>query len=119
MTIPLIESQARNVASRVPNSVGFDPATILMILTTVLPLLAKCFGRNDESDPTKMKAEIATQNERAPEQLRRRTARRIRGDADHPMTKPQSFALADAVIAEAVESDDEAVASFAVACSSV
>lgn len=111
-----IETRAKSVASRVPPTVGIDPVTILTILTTVLPLLMKCFQRNDEPNPAAMRANIKGQHERAPEQLRRRTARRIRGEADEPMTKAQSFTLADAVIAEACEADETAVASFAAAC---
>ncbi|CAB4144914.1 hypothetical protein UFOVP466_86 [uncultured Caudovirales phage] len=111
-----LDEQARACAARVPNNVGFDPITIVTILTQVLPLLMSCFQRNDEPSPAAMRAEVKAQQVRAPEQLRRRTARRIRGDADVPMTKTESLMLADAVIAECCESEDSTVVSLAMAC---
>lgn len=111
-----IEKQAQAVAARVPATVGFEPAAIIGILTVVLPMLMKCFQRNDEPSPADMRANIKLQNEQAPAQLRRRTARRIRGDANEPMTRAQSFALAEAVVEEAISTDDATMASLAAAC---
>jgi hypothetical protein len=95
------EKQAVRVAARVPATVGFDPATVISLLVTVLPMILKCFNKNDETDPAKINAAVRQQNESAPTVLRRRTARRIRGEAETPMTKAQSFVLAEAVIEEA------------------
>ena len=105
-----MEDQAQRVSARVSPSVGFDPATIFVIISTVLPLIIKCFSKNDEPDPAKVNAAVKKQHASNPVALRRRTARRIRGEAEQPMSKLQSFDLADAVIAEACESDPETVA---------
>ncbi len=43
---------AERIAPRLTRSVGFDPLTIVSILTTLLPLLASCFNdEEDEEDP--------------------------------------------------------------------
>lgn len=97
-----LERQAKLTADRVGPEVGFDPLTILTLLTTLLPLLGQCFNRNDEPNPALAAASIKRYHDRAPEQLRRRTARRVRAEADQPMTKEQSFILADAIIAQAL-----------------
>ena len=107
------EKQAVRVAARVPATVGFDPVTVITILTTVLPMILKCFNKNDVAgDPAKINAAVKAQNESAPAVLRRRTARRIRGEADQPMSKEQSFTLAEAVIAEACEANESDVVSM-------
>lgn len=112
-----LKSQAEKIAARVDASaVGFDPITIITIITQVLPLIMQCFARNDEPNPAQVSAEVRAQNARAPKQLRKRTARRIRGDADQPMTREESFALAEAVIAEACEAEPETVSAL---CASV
>jgi len=116
MNRDVIEQRAARVAARVPENVGFDPVTVITILTTVIPLISQCFGRNDESDPDRISEAVMRQNESAPHRLRVRTARRIRGEADHPMTKQQAFALAEAVIEDVIESEPEGVALVAMAC---
>ena len=108
MSISSLEIQAKAAADRVDaNAVGFDPLTILTIITTILPLLMNCFNRSDEPNPSMVKASFKRYHDAQPELLRRRTARRIRAEADEPMTKDQSFALADAVIAQALSADDD------------
>ena len=106
------EKQAVRVAARVPEAAGLDPVTVITILTTVLPMILKCFNKNDETDPAKINAAVKRQNDSAPAVLRRRTARRIRGEADHPMSKEQSFTLAEAVIAEVCEANESDVVSM-------
>lgn len=116
MASEIIQKQAERVAARVDaQSVGFDPATIIMILSTVLPLILKCFQKNDEPNPAQVNAAVKRQYESAPGVLRRRTARRIRGEAEQPMTKAQSFELADAVIAEACEAEPETMVALCAA----
>lgn len=104
---------AEAIATRVDSSkVSFDPVTIITILTTVLPLITGCFRRNDQPDPDQVSASVRDAHERNPESLRRRTARRIRGEADHPMTKAEALELADATIAHALETPAELVAAY-------
>ena len=105
-----LKTQAELAAERVdPNKVGLDPVSILTILTAVLPLLAQCFNRNESPSPQNAAVSLRKAHERNPESLRRRTARRIRAEADEPMLKSDSFVLADAVIAQALETDDATV----------
>jgi hypothetical protein len=107
------EQHAEQIAASVDSSkVGFDPVTIITILTTVLPLITSCFKRNDQSDPEQVSAAVRAAHERNPDALRRRTARRIRGDADHSMSKEASFELARATIAHAMQQSASAVAAY-------
>jgi len=102
--------QAAHAASRVNSEkVGFDPLTILTILTTVLPLLAKCWNKNDEPNAALSQVNLLRYHNAHPEQLLRRTARRIRAEADQPMTKEASFELARAVIDQALDVDAQTV----------
>lgn len=96
-----------NFASRAADRVdaakyGIDPVTIVTILTQVLPLLMSCWKRNDvQGDPA---PRLALQEAYAdhPDSLIRRTARRIRGEAEAPMSKAMSFDLAKAVIEQSL-----------------
>ena len=113
MSITHLELQAKAVADRLdPATVGFDPVTILTLLTTILPLLMNCFNRSDEPNPSMVKASFKRYHDAHPELLRRRTMRRVRGEADDPMTREQAYLIADAVIAQALSVD----ADVAMAC---
>ena len=106
MSISSLEIQAKAAADRVDaNAVGFDLITILTIITTVLPLLMSCFNKNDEPNPSLVAVSLKRYHDAHPEALLRRTARRVRAEADEPMTKEQSLLLADAVIAQALSVD--------------
>lgn len=108
-----VESFAVRAADRVDESeVGFDPATIIAIITTVLPILMQCFNRADEPDPLEMQAEVRRQNARNPKQLLRRTANAIRRESTERMGRDQATALAEAVIEQILEEQH----STAVAC---
>lgn len=88
---------------------GMDPITIVTIITQVLPLLADCFNRNDSPDPVEAAERLREYNRKNPQGLRKRMARRIRAEATKPMTKEQSFTLADAIIQETIQSSDEVI----------
>jgi hypothetical protein len=112
-----VKATAEKIAARVDaDAVGFDPITIITIFSTVLPMLLKCWGKEDESDPQKVSAAIRRQHENNPVRLRRRTAIAIRRESETRMSKAQSEILADAMIAEAVEATPARVASL---CSAV
>jgi len=99
-----ITQQAELAAARVDaEAVGFDPITIITILTQVLPLIVSCWNRNDEPNAEMSATNFVRYYQGHPEQALRRTARRIRAEADTPMSKEQSFALARAVIDQALE----------------
>ena len=108
MSTTSLEIQAKAVADRLdPATVGFDPLTNLTLLTTILPMLMACFNRNDEPNPSLVAVSLKRYHDAHPEALLRRTARRVRAEADEPMTKAQSFALAKAVIAQALTVDSD------------
>ena len=105
-----LKMQAAHTAARVNSAkVGFDPLTILTILQTVLPLLVQCWNKNDEPNAAMSAANLKRYNDAHPQALLKRTARRIRAEADQPMTKDASFELARAVIAQALDVDSQVV----------
>lgn len=109
-----LKAQAQLIASRLDaGTFGFDPLTILSLVTTLLPLLVSCFNRNDEPNPSMVAASFRRYHERNPKALRNRTMRRIRAEATENLSKDQAYALADAVIAQALVAD----APTALACS--
>ena len=101
--------QAKAIADRVdPEKVGFEFATILTIITQVLPLLLQWCDRSAAmDDPNTVTARLQVMHDRNPEGLLRRTARRIRGEADEPMTRSASFELARATIEQALSVPDD------------
>ena len=106
-----IKRQSELAAARVDAAaVGFDPITIITIITQVLPALLSCWNRNDSPEPVESAAKIRAYNSAHPVQLRKRTARRIRAEASRPMEKYQSLLLADAVIAQAMAADQQTAA---------
>jgi hypothetical protein len=112
-----VQTQAENVAKRVDAvAVGFDPLTIITILNLVLPLLSNCGVKNSSPKPEDVRDYVVSENEKNPDKLRKRIARRIRGEAEQEMTKAQSLTLADAVIAETINptSDDSQLSEFIV-----
>lgn len=96
-------------------NVGIEPLAIITIMTQVLPLIVSCFKRNDTSDPEQVAAEVRRQNESAPTTLRRRLARRIRGEAERPMTRQEAWILAESTIQHVLENDDSHVAAVCAA----
>lgn len=112
-----LETSATRMAARVDsNQFGMDPITIAALLLQVLPLVVQCFHRNDVNSPDFIRAEVERLERTNPKGLRRRLARRIRGEADIPMTKEQSFLLAEAIIEETLASGDDVVYGVAMEC---
>lgn len=108
----LIKEAATNAAQRVDaESVGIDPITVITIFSQILPLLISCGKRNIEPEPADFQAAIkrhcATPAGKAA--LRRKTMRRVRSEADERLTKEQAFAMADALIEEALNQNPRAV----------
>ena len=107
---PIYEQQARLTAERIdPTEMMMDPVTIIAIITQVLPVIASCFSRNDSPDPAMAAERFHAAYEDNPKKLRKRLARRIRAEADQPMTKEQSFVMADAIIQQMLETPDEVI----------
>ena len=93
-------------------SVVIEKALAVSIFTFLLPVFMNCLT-NEEPSMAPLHARVKEANDRNPLGLRRRTARRIRGDAVQPMTRPQSFLLADALIAEALETPESESETYA------
>jgi len=103
--------QAEQAAARVDsNAVGLAPITILAILTQVLPMIAACWNRDSTANAADPFENLRTFHEKNPGGLRRKVARRIRGEATEKMEKWQSLQLADGVIQQALSTRPEIVA---------
>lgn len=109
------QQHAERIASKVPESVGFDPITIITILTTVLPMIMTCFNKETQS-ASDIQAKVKEFHDSNPRKLRIRTARRVRAEAEESMTKEQSFVLADAIIKDSLESSNAEVTAYSNAC---
>ena len=109
---------AEKVAARIPEGVvGFDPATILSILSTVLPLIVSCF-QQDEPEPAAVQDAVREQNAKNPKRLRRRLAAKVMRDSpERKLSKEDALVMAEAIVDEALEADNETVEAFVVACS--
>lgn len=112
--ITTMETQAQAVADRVdPVVMGMDPGSIFLLISQILPFLISCWNRNDEPNPSLAAASFKRYHASQPKKLRLRTARRVRSDADEPMTRKQSFVVADAVIAQALATEENVAAACA------
>jgi len=106
-----LNKQAQLAADRVDAAaVGLDPFTILTIITQVLPMLASCWNRNDSPDPAESRKKLQAYADKNPQALLKRTARRVRAEADTNISKIESFDIARAIIEQALSADDETVA---------
>lgn len=116
-----VRRQAEHIAERLPVGYSLDPVLIITILTQVLPLLWNCGRDNASPKPEDIRDYIAKEHARHPVSLRRRVARRIRGESDTDMTKAQSLIIAEAVIAEALtpSDTDEQLVEFGSACQAI
>lgn len=111
MANEMVEQRAEKMAARVDAAnVGLDPASIIAIFTAVIPLVVSCFQRNDEPDPNEVKDAVRRMHYRNPQGLRNRTARRIKWESETHLNRDQALTLADAMIAETLESDADDVA---------
>lgn len=108
-----VEGQAKLMAARVDaNAVGFDPATIITIFIAVLPLLLKCFQKEDQQTPEQVNAAIKSQHEKNPARLLRRTSIAVRRESPKKLTRAQAETMAQAIIDEAVEATPQRTAAL-------
>lgn len=106
----VLKSQATAAAAKVSPEVGLDPALILTIITTVLPMLINCFKREEEPDPVKVQAALVKAHSKNPEKLRRRLRVQVDRKSPEPIDKGQALAIADAIIAQALDVSPSTVA---------
>lgn len=109
----VFEAQAQKIAAR-PEvaAVGFDPITILTILSTVLPMLAQCFQQTEEPNPAQVAARVRAMQETHPNRLRARTMVAVKREAKKKgtkMTNEQAYVIADGIIAQTLETPDDTV----------
>ena len=103
-----MKRQCEAAAARV-TGVGLDPALILTIITTVLPLLINCFKREDEPDPVRVQAALRKAYERNPGKLRRRVRAQVHRKSPEAIDKGQEFAIADAIISQGLDTTPKSV----------
>lgn len=116
MNIDVLSQQAEQATQRVNPQVTEElGGTVIVteILTLAFKWLLSCLNR-ETANPAEVQAAVVEENERNRKGLIRRTARRIRGNAEQPMTRSQSFELAKASIAQALEMNEETAMACAV-----
>lgn len=101
----IVEMAAKDIAASFDSQrYGIEPASIIALLTFVIPQLFQCFRDNDELSAEKMSARVHQLHKRDPKRLRTRVARNIMS-RDRGLSKEQALALADAVVAQAIATD--------------
>ena len=91
---------------------GIAPVTIAGIVTAILPGILKCWQDRDEVPPASASDRIRRMHKRNPERLQTKLARSINYGAQRTgfrLTTDQCHDMAAAMIAEAVDSDEETV----------
>jgi hypothetical protein len=106
-----MKSQVEAAAARV-TGVGLDPAMIITIITTLLPILLSCFKREEEPSPARAQAAIRDAYAKNPEKLRRRLRAQVHRHSPEPLDKGQELAIADAIIAQAMDAPPKAVSAI-------
>ena len=76
------ELAAQRVAPVVVEKMGITAITGILI--QVFTFLSSCLNRENPGNPAGVQAAVKEENEANPEKLLRRTARRIRANADEP-----------------------------------
>jgi hypothetical protein len=110
------ETTAESITDRIiaehGEGYGLDPATIVTAVFAILPGILKCWQDRDEVSPAAASDRIRRMYKRSPERLRSKLARSISYGAQqkgHHLTVDQCHDMAAAMIAEAVDSDEEVV----------
>lgn len=110
------ETTASSISDRVIAEQGegysLDPVTIITLITSILPGILKCWQDRDEVPPAAASDRIRRMHKRNPERLRTKLTRAVNYGAQqqgHRLTVDQCEAIADGMIAEAVDSDEETV----------
>ena len=103
------QDAAERIAGRLPKEYGFDPATITLLITTILPEILGCLFSNDDTDPDHFQDRVRALNERNPVRLQRRTTRAVRREAwrkdRRRLTLADAEFIAVAMIAEAMAAE--------------
>ena len=100
---------AERIAGRLPEGYGFDPATITLLITTILPQILGCLFDNDDTNVNDYQNRIRALNERNPVRLLRRTTRAVKRESlrqdQQRLSNDEAKAIAEAMIAEAMAAE--------------
>jgi hypothetical protein len=97
------QQAAERIAGRLPEGYGFDPATITLLITTILPEILGCLFRNDDTDPYQYQSRVRALNERNPVRLLRRTALAVKREAWREKRQHLSYDEAKIIAAAMIE----------------
>ena len=110
------ETMAEGITDRIiaehGEGYGLAPVTIAAIVTAILPGILKCWQDRDEVPPAAASDRIRRMHKRNPTRLQNKLARSINYGAQQKgfrLTADQCHDMAAAMIAEAVDSDEEVV----------
>ena len=100
---------AKRIFGRLPEGYGFDPATITLLITTILPQILGCLFDNDDTNVNDYQNRIRALNERNPVRLLRRTTRAVKRESlrqdQQRLSNDEAKAIAEAMIAEAMAAE--------------
>ena len=103
------QDAAERIAGRLPEGYGFDPATVTLLITTILPEILGCLFDNDDRTPDTYQNRVRVMNARNPARLLRRTALKVKREAlrkdRQRLSYDEAAAIADAMIAEALAAE--------------
>lgn len=102
-----------DVAAQLP---GFDPLTILTIITTLIPLISGCFKKTSTETPAEYLAdhfdeEDGTFDQSLVNRMRPQTRRAARKAGQRHLSRSQLDALSVATLTRAMNEDESTVAS--------
>lgn len=110
----MFENTAKQAASRVDSDgLGLDPLTVITLITTLMPLLASCFSKNDSPDPKQASDKFRKAWSDHPRTLRNRIRHQVKKKAKEDgtkLSKEQIDAVTDGIIEEALETSAEEMA---------
>lgn len=92
-----------------------EKSLAVSIFTMLVPVVLKWCMSSEEASPAEMRTHVVDDYNHNRERQRRRTARKIRRQNPH-VSRDQSYKLADAMIAEAIETPVEDAEAFAASC---
>lgn len=115
--ITSLEAQAEGVSNRLKavGIVGFDPIVIIGFLQTLLA----CWQQNHESDPSQARVAFARKYQRHPKRIHRRVAEHVLFESHkdgEPMTKDEADEIAQAVIDQALSTDEQTATACCMEC---
>jgi len=122
------------IVSRVGGGFGIDPATITVLVTTVLPLILSCFKKKENLEPQDVSARVVALHNKNSKALHRRLSKAYKDQAlkkgkeesaatgkpfkkkFYELSDEAADRLATATIQECITANSAVVSSFASAC---